>query len=301
MSSTPPPSESFSDLRDRIRAAVQEGRFDDASTICDEALVWAREHGNDDDLDQAICNRAGILLAQGLGTEALPDLRRILLRSRRAETRFVAAANISKYYDLEHNVEKGLFYARRALEQAEAAEQDDLVATAHNNLANLLVLDSRFPDASEHYRHALGMPDSRLVDRAIVLANLAYCESVLGDLDAAFPHLFQSLRILRRAGAESWERLPRLGLAYAYLEAGRYERSLRHGRRALELAEGAPDASEQVKNALYLLGEAEKLSGNDFAAFSYFSRLQRTFYPDESFVVEVLMTTDIRGLVNLMA
>ncbi|MEM7350439.1 MAG: hypothetical protein AAF657_06510, partial [Acidobacteriota bacterium] len=57
----------------------------------------------------------------------------------------------------------------------------------------------------------------------------------------------------------------------------------------------------QVKNALYLLGESEKLSGNEFQAHRHFTRLQREFYPDDPVIPDFLMATDVRKLINLMA
>jgi hypothetical protein len=64
------------------------------------------------------------------------------------------------------------------------------------------------------------------------------------------------------------------------------------------LAEGH---DEWVKNALFLLGEAEKLWGHTLDAYEHFSELQSRFYPNEPFIVSLLMTTDIRGMINLMA
>ena len=52
---------------------------------------------------------------------------------------------------------------------------------------------------------------------------------------------------------------------------------------------------------LACLGEAEKLCGDELAAHRHFCRLQRDFFPDDPIIPDLLMTTDIRPLLNLMA
>ena len=91
-----------------------------------------------------------------------------------------------------------------------------------------------------------------------------------------------------------------VGLAYGYLEIDRPRRARDHARRGLRLAEEV-EIPWQIKNALYLLGESEKLSGNEVMAHRHFSRLQQDFYPEDPVIPDFLMATDVRKLINLMA
>ncbi|MEM1206701.1 MAG: hypothetical protein AAGN66_25930 [Acidobacteriota bacterium] len=299
----PSPEEHLAELRLRVREAIAAGQLDDALELCGQAIESAQDLGDLEALDQARCNRAGILIARGDGEPSIRQMRQILMRSTSAANKCQAAYNISKHHDSRRETERATFYARLAIDHADRAELPELIAPSHNNLANILMLDSHFEQACGHYRRALGAAGAGhdAVERAIVLANLGYCQTVLGNLGNGFDCLTRSLRMLRRLGAASWRHLPHLGLSYAYLEIARYRRATEHAERALELAEAAGDGEEHVKNALYLLGEAAKLGGQSIRAYEHFSELQRRFYPNEPFVVDVLMAADIRKLINLMA
>jgi hypothetical protein len=61
------------------------------------------------------------------------------------------------------------------------------------------------------------------------------------------------------------------------------------------------EQADQVKNALYLLGEAANLSGKPEEAQRYFARLQQQFYPDALYLPGFLMAVDVRKLINLHA
>ena len=299
---SPDPRETCRLLRARVLDQVTLGHFETALDLCDEAASLAELSGEQDLIDQVACNRAGILIAQGHGAAVTGSLRRILMRSTDVANRFQAAYTISQYHDVAEQPDRSLFYARQALRYAQEWQRQDARATAHNRLANLLLLESYFDEAREHYQHALDLlPPVDSIDLAIILSNLGYCHVVLESLEPGFRALFRSLRMMRRLDAQTWRHLPLLGLSYAYLDAGRYERARRHAGAALSLTEGQSGLEGQVKNALYLLGEAEKLAGDDDAAHEHFYRLQQHFYPDEPFIVEVLMATDLRKLINLMA
>ena len=303
MPSTSNPKEKLLRLRDEIRAAVGAGQFDSALTLCDRAIDQARAHGDAEDLDRAVCNRANILVAQGRGEDVIGEMRQLLMRSQSPSLRFQAADCISGIHAERREIERAIFYSRIALDHAATTDEDGPLRVARINLSRLLMLDSRFADAREHLRDALAQMagEAESLERGLTLSNLAYCETLLEDLDSGFRHGFQSLRSFRRQQAGNWLRLPHLVLAYAYLEAERYERARRHATRALDWAEVTPNGDEHVKNALYLLGEAEKLEGLTGDAYARFSSLQERFYPHEPFVVDVLMSADIRPLVNLMA
>lgn len=290
----------FESARQKIRENVDRGELESALVLCDEAVERARERGDREILDQMLCNRGGILIALGQGQRAVGELRRILLGSASPANRFQAAYDISQHHERKGETERSLFYARLALDHARKSGVAEFEAGAHNRLANLQMLDSAFDDACSSYRRALGLRTVPCLERALALSNLGYCQAVQGRLGDGFGKLFASLRMMRRLDARRWTRFPHLGLSYAYLEIERPERALRHASAALALSETAA-ASEQIKSSLYLLGESQKLCGDEEAAYQAFERLQDEFYPEEHFIIDLLMSTDIRKLINVMA
>jgi tetratricopeptide (TPR) repeat protein len=144
------------------------------------------------------------------------------------------------------------------------------------------------------------LPHGHDLDQALLLSNSGYCRSVLGDFNLGLKQLFKSLDLIHHKCALTWERFPCLGIAYAYLELDRLEQARVYAGRALRQSE-LSQSSEQVKNSLYLLGEAAKLAGDEDVAYEYFGRLQTEFYPNDAYISDFLMATDIRKLINLMA
>lgn len=289
------------ELRRRVREEIERGDLDRAIALCDEAGTLARELDDQELRDLAICNRGSILVNRGEGGRVVGELRRVLLRSASAESSFVAAYALSQFHEQRREGERGLFYARLALDHAKKSREPTFISWGNNRIANLLMLDSYFAEAADHYQRALDeLPRGHDLDRALVLSNLGYCRAVLGSYNQGLKCLFRSLEIIRRSCVETWERFPCLGLSYAYLEIGRLDQARRYGCRALHQSQAA-ESAEQIKNSLYLLGEAEKLAGNEWAAYEYFARLQTEFYPDQPYLGDFLMATDIRKLINLMA
>jgi tetratricopeptide (TPR) repeat protein len=289
------------DLRWQIRELLQCGRFDDAMALCSDCLAKAEELDDQDLRDLAICNRGNILVNQGDDKAAATDLRKILMRSADPYNCFLAAYGLSQHHELIGENPRSLFYARLALDHGHKSELPDFIAFANNRIGNLMMLDSYFEEACEHYQKALDLlPAREVMGRALSMSNQGYCLTVLGRYNDGIKSLFKSLDLMRLERAGAWERFPRLGLCYAYLELGRLDQARAHGRRALELSETAGSA-EDLKNSLYLLGEIEKLAGNEADAYEHFWRLQAEFYPDQPFIPDFLMETDIRKLINLMA
>jgi tetratricopeptide (TPR) repeat protein len=168
-------------------------------------------------------------------------------------------------------------------------------------MGDLLLADSFFDEAFGEFEKGLAlMPADPSLPRAILLDGIAYCHFVRGDPRAGFRSAFTSLRMLRRLDARPWERAPRVTLCFGYLEVGRFRDAARHGAIALRLAERAHD-EHNVKNALYLLGEAANLSGDPEGAYRHFEALQRRFFPGEGYLPNFLLAVDVRRLINLKA
>lgn len=290
----------FSTLRENIRVANEHGRFDEAIALCDQAIRWAEDRDDSADVDLAHCNRASILVNLGRGEEVASRLRRILLGSVDPRNCFLASYNLSRFHDAERESERAMFYAQQCVEYAKRSANEEFLAGSYNQVGVLQVAGSYFAEACESYEAALQLVSEDNVTRATMMSNLGYCRVVIGEHREGFRRLFASLRLIRRLGLRSWAMLPHLALSYAYLEIGKLEAAHRHAETALPLAEEA-DHRESVMNSLYLLGEAAKLLGDELAAYEYYQRLQREFYPDKSFIPDFLMVTDCRKLVNLMA
>lgn len=295
--------EHFLSLREQIKSHVHQGRLDDALGLCEQAVSWAQKRGDRQAADLASCNRASVLVALGRGDEVLRELQGILLRSQDPANRFTAAYDIAQIFDLKQNFSKSLFYARLALENALKTANQECIAHAHNRVANVLVAESYFEEALSHYLDALtANPANALMDRIMLLANAGYCQVVLGQYRHGFDCLFRGLRAMRRIAATEPGRLSRLhlSLSFGYLELGKYLSARAHAAKALACAENGAD-SELVKKSLYLLGEAIKLTGDDWQAYRCFARLRDEFFPDNRGLADMLMATETHKLINLMA
>jgi tetratricopeptide (TPR) repeat protein len=291
----------FEDLRSRSEEAVLAGRLEEAEELLAQALRWASENGEPWQVDVGVCNLAAVTIELGHGAGELPRLREILLRNANPHNCRLAAYNISRHYELVKNYKKSLFYARIALERAEALGRQDWVASAHNRIGNVMLAESFVNEACQRYETALTlMPEGEGVWRAGILGNLGYCRILQRRHSEGYTLLYRSLRMLRRVGAERYLVSTLLDLCFAHLETGRFHYAEHWGSLALELAEQT-EQRESVKNALYLLGETAQLSGNTEGSRSYFTRLQHDFFPDEVYLPGFLMSVDIRKLVNLHA
>lgn len=249
--------------------------------------------------DRLLCDVAALSIELGEPDDHLAELRAILLRSTRLENARLAAYALARSHELAGTHAKGLFYARIARDHSLSLARPDWLASSHNQVGNLLVAGSRFADAREEYRAALGhLGEERSLRRFVILQNLGYCAAVLGERDESLRLLYQALRGLVAAGARRHETQARLDLCYAHLELGRLELGQRHAERALELASELGD-DEARRNALFLLGAALRSLGRSDTARFVFRQLQSDFYPDQDYLPGLLESVDGTGLLNL--
>lgn len=287
--------------RQLAEAAKDAGRLEEALAHFSASIDAARRTGDADLVDRATCNRAAVAIALGHGEDPIPKLCAILLRNRSQVSSFLAANTIARACELRRDHAKGIFYARIALERAESLGRTDWVAAAHNQIANLMLADSEFEQAARGYHEALALvPGADSPRQLAYLANLGYCEVVLGRVRAGLGVLYRCLRTARRHGWQRLEMIARIDLCYAHIENGRFEHAQRHGTIGLRLAEASAEI-DWVKNALYLLGEASVLDGASKQAYAWFHELQRRFYPQQRHLPDLLLSVDIRKLINLRA
>lgn len=293
-------TERYEALRAKAVACLRQGRLGAAEAYYREALGVAREIGDADLADRAYCNLVAVRIGRHEDPEALPRLRQILTRNGDAGNCSLAAYNLARAYEHRRDYKKGLFYARIALERFKSLQRDDSewLAMALNQLGNLLVAESFFHEAIGHYREALGLePSPPLTLRAMISQNIGYCLVMTDRPTEGLSLIFKSRHVLRR----NPQMVPQLHLdiALAHLELGRYRDARRHGEKALRAAKREGRA-EEIKNALFVVGEAANLEGDEDLARHYFDLLQE-YFPGTPFVSDFLLATDVRQLVNLRA
>ena len=290
-------------LRDGRRAYEGE-RPAEALDLFRRARDLADEAGNRRASDRAFVNECAVLIglerAAGIADESLQRLREMLMAGDPVNAR-LAAYNIARAYEFQKEFLKGLFYARIALDRATVLDRADWIASSRNQIGNLLLAESRMEEACDEYRSALELlPEGPSSQRALILTNLGYSRAVLGQLRDGARLIYDSLRMLRSVGARREQVIPLLDLSYVLLKLERPKLSMKHGLRALELAEHNGE-KDSVRLAYYLLGEAAQQAGDTAGARAYFERLQRRFFPSYERLADFLFTVDIRNLVNLKA
>jgi tetratricopeptide (TPR) repeat protein len=291
----------FETLRQQWHQAVEAGHLEEATAILDGAYGWVVEQDDPRLIDLVTCDRAAVSIELGQGAAEVPRLREILLRNADPANCRVAAYNIARFYELNRDYKKALFYARIARDRSELLGRRDWLASSHNLIGNTLLAESFVDKALAEYERALEfMPAEPSPARARILDNVGYCRVLQGRPREGCAFLYQSLRILKRFRARRYQISIRLDLCFAHLEMGRYRYAWRHGLEALRLAEQMNEV-DSIKNALYLLGEAAHLRGDLDEARGFFTRLQRTFFPDASYLPGFLLAVDVRKLVNLHA
>ena len=297
---TDDPISEFENLNELGRQAIDAGHIETALSLYQRASAIAASSGDRRLQDLALCNLAAAAIALGCGDDEVPRLREILLRGEDAANCRLAAYNIARFHEDRKDFKKSLFYARIARDRSELLDRVDWIASSHNQIGNALLAQSLIDEACGHYETALSLCREPGIRRALMLDNLGYCRVLQNRLAESYPLFYESLATLRRVGALRYQLCPRLDLSFAHLEGGRLQHAERHGRKALALAESIGDC-DAIKNALYLLGEAANLRGDDERAREYFCRLQRGYFPDQPYLPSFLLAIDVRKLINLKA
>ena len=303
-------TEDFKTLRDCARDLVARGSYREAATVYRQAVEVATAAGEADLADEALCGWGAAETELGNGVEVMPELRRILLGSAVDHNRCLAAYTLAHAHELEGHLKKALFYARLFRDRAEYVEREGLTGLAQNLLGNLLAAEGQEAEAAECYRTALRhYKDAPPIWTASAEGNLGYC--LLSRATAAktlrrarmregLRLLYRSIRTFRNVRAVQHTILPHQDLCFAHLELKRPVSARRHGQRALELAEKCQDLAV-VKNCLYLLGQAAMQQRDTEAASEFFGELEQRFYPEQTGLATVLMSLDLRQVVNLRA
>ncbi len=302
-------AEDFDTLRDRGRALGNSGAYAEAAAVYRRAAQVAATAGDDDRADEAICDWGTAETELGNGARVMPKLRQVLLGSTVEHNCWLASYTLARAHELDGQIKKALFYARLSLNHSANVDRPGSTAASHNLLGNLLLAEGSEAGAAAEYRKALReSKDAPPLWVAGAEGNLGYC-IVAGTSRQALRRarvrkglrlLYRSLRTFQRAEAHLDAAISHLDLCFAHLELDRPQAAKRHGEKALALAEGHGD-SETVKNCLYLLGQTAMLDGESERAQQHFSELERRFYPGRAGLANVLMSLDLRQVVNLRA
>lgn len=293
----------FRTLLDRIKAEIEAEAFEEALAVADRAMAWAEQAEDRACLDRATANRLGLKIFLGHRDVRAQDLQTIVMRARQPRTRYQAAYDLSLFYLRRERYDRGLFYAKLALDTAARLDDDRYRLAALNRLGNLQLVQCFFEEALETYRRAHDLMTPMADHQRVHLhANLGYCYLMLERIDEAFEELISARRMIRRLGLPTLEARTglRLTLCYAFLERDRPRLARKHGLRALAQGEANGDDA-LIKKALYLLGEAEKKAGDREQAYAYFDRLESLNQPERTGLADLLMAVESHRLVNLKA
>ncbi len=299
------PGDEFESLQARGQAAFDAGRLPESIELLERALAWAEEHGDRRQIDLGFCNLTSAQIARDekrpLAPATMQRLRAVLLASEDLTNCRLAAYNLARAFEFMSDSKKGLFYARIALDRAELLGRADWIASSHNQIGNFLLADSYFDQAAAEYDEALSLyPPEAALRRALVEGNLGYCSIARGRVQQGLELLVRSFRVLARRGSMTDLAVAHADLCYAHLELGRSRDAVRHGNKALALAEQC-GAKDVAKNCLYLLGAATQQGGDRQGAHDCYSQLQERYYPGSAFVAEFLLSVDVRRMINLRA
>lgn len=292
----------FDALLERGRAERESERLEEALQTFARAEALAEEAGDPRRVDRAFINRCALLIERErrLPPEYLHRLRQTLMSADCDVNSRLAAYNMALVYECSKEHRKGLFYARIALDRSRLLGISEWLASSHNQMGNLLLAESRFEEGLDAYEEALRhLPSGPSRRKALILTNLGYAREVAG-LEGGLEYLYRSLRMLRSVGIRRDQVFPHLDLCFALMERGRFRHALKHGARALNLAEESGE-DEDVKHALFLLGEVAQEIGDPARARSLFERLQKRFFPEIPQLADMLLSLDVRKLVNLKA
>jgi tetratricopeptide (TPR) repeat protein len=228
-------------------------------------------------------------------------LRAILLRSRDARLVFTAAYNLASSLRRQGRLDKAAAYAARALERATAVALPELMAPAHNLLANILLNRYELDPAIVEYTIALdllgvgGFTDPFL--RAIVLDNLGYCRLLQRRLDEGLGLIRQALSLAEDTGDCRCQAECHQDLCYGLLMRDDDLPALVEGERALAIAQEKRFA-DIAENCHYLLGELGRRTGNIEMQDRHFGILQKQ-HPELPFLKDFLCAVDVMGIITL--
>ena len=282
--------------------SLRSGDFGEALGAYRRAVDLAVQSGDQDRIDASELNVAMTLLQLGEARRAEEGLREILIRSRDAKIAFSAAYNLASSLRRQGRLERAMTYARRALARAEASENPDQLAPAHNLIGNIYLGQSYLDEALGEYFESLRIRETQTGEdtrfsRAILEENIGYCLLLRREIEAGVRHIELALQLAEEVGDDRCRTECLQDLCYAMLMSERLEEARSLGERALSMATVGRYA-DLVENCHYLLGEVGSRSGDLELRDLHFSALQQR-HPELPFLHEFLSTVDVTGIITL--
>jgi tetratricopeptide (TPR) repeat protein len=264
-------------------AELSAGRPDSALTIYRKAWDTVKFDSLPLRRDEAQVGIAAALIELGKPQEAERGLRQILLSASSPRLRWYTAYQLSRICTEKNETDRALFFAYRCLALAQGLQIASFLVASHNRIANLLIFQSDFAHARQHYEKALAHippgsqePFYEAVKTALY-DNLGYCMVVLGEALDGLVFLHRAERRARQGGAAHL--LPEIAqdLAYGYLHLGDLGQARVRAMQALEAAEIQKNPRVE-KNVLVVLCQIHlALNEKDGLYQGYLARLGRHF------------------------
>jgi tetratricopeptide (TPR) repeat protein len=294
----------FDELMDLGREALAKGDFESAEKIYLQAFKSAQELGNVDDADLAFCSHCSVLLELDRGTDQIPMLKEILLRSTSTKNRFHAAYCTAVAYDISGDSDKAQSYADRATAFADQLGDPVSASRSFNLAGSLSIRSSKFPEAEGAFIRSLeahrNLDGLHRMTEAQVRDNLGYVMMCTERLEEGINLCEQARSDLERIGADHYLYETLQDLCYGHLLADNFDRAQECGERALDLAVDFED-DQVAKNCLFLLSETAVRRGDTFRARRYLRELT-AYYPEVGIseeLIDVFLATDLTSVVNL--
>jgi tetratricopeptide (TPR) repeat protein len=310
-----PPEALFSDpeggtpFHDLLRAAfaeLSEGRVERAFSVYQEAYQLAAGDSLPIRRDEAQVGMAAALIEMGRPLEAERGLRQILLAANSTRLRWYTSYQLSRIASEKTETDRALFFAFRCLALAQELAIASFLVASHNRIANLLIFQSDFSRARQHYERALALIPPVSVERfyeavrTALYDNLGYCLVVLGEALDGLVFLHRAEQRSRQDGTRHL--LPEIeqDLAYGYLHLGDFIRARGHAERALDEAQAQRSARVE-KNVLVVLCQIHIALGEKDGRYQgYLSRLGR-FFPGIGDLERMMREFDFVNAINFRA
>ena len=284
--------------------ALAKGDFESAEKIYLEAFEFAQQLGDVDDADRAFCSRCSVLLELDRGTDQIPTLKEILLRSTSTKNRFHAAYCTAVAYDISGDGEKAQSYADRAAAFSDELGDPVSASRSFNLVGSLSIRSSRYPEAEVAFVRSLeahrNLDGHHRMTEAQVRDNLGYVMMCTERLEEGISLCEEARTELERIGADHYLYETLQDLCYGHLLAENLDRAQECGERALDLAVEFED-DQVAKNCLFLLSETAVRRGDTFRARRYLRELT-AYYPEVGIseeIIDVFLATDLTSVVNL--
>jgi tetratricopeptide (TPR) repeat protein len=294
----------FDLLKQAENAAFTDGDFDRAVELQLEAEEWAREHGDQELVDRAFCNRCACLIELNQAGPHIPRLKEILLRSAEPWTRWMAAYHTAMAYDLENDTEKAFSYAERARELSHTIDDPVPHARCAFLLGTLALRRADFETAERAYLEAVAahrkLDGYHRVYESLAKENLGYVMLCTDRIEGGIELCEDAFRELQQRQGDFILHEVLQDLCYGHLLADNLDRAEECGARALDLAHECNDELI-VKNCLFLLSEVAVRRGDAFRARRLLRELT-AMYPEigvSEELIDVFLETDLTQVVNL--